>query len=559
MNVNIDKYKAREIQAAFQIGDAQIPINHISLNHSVDELPFAEVSVQLDNKGSLDDVTKRLGGVGIDIAKFSKLSQVTQEKILNDFRINPDTQLAIKDGEDPNDPGILMKGFLGRPQFRVREGDLNLSFTIVHAKSVFQAFNTRIYSAQQKYTFELPNGFFEFDTAAKQVRQEHSIAARIKVILEGLMKGAAFLPDLVNPSRYDALPLHHLNLLVKDKVLKFLTDSIITTQIDGIGKPDFVQDNLTWSIFNTLVDSANFFQAIDSFCQMFFFQMNTSLGGDIWMEWQQQHTPPGKRVIVVPLQNVVFNMANVFQLPVLQALVMGQGMDSYAMSGDVSVLQGTPPPAAVKIDPGELFQSAVVASGDAGMQLTTLAKYPPVVPRNAVGIFYILAAPAWINPDLVTYDLSTTLLKQIPEAQRAKAVLEDMKAFKAKMTGAAAVRQNVMDYMAKQAFRAMYLGETTGQITIPLNLKVRPGYPYTVKSVTGETLFTGYLKSVVHDITITADGGAAAVSTLMFTHVLAPNAVIKSLQENPTFPTAVTKFANELPASVTADTLRVIG
>jgi hypothetical protein len=555
MSVDVRQYEAREIQAAFQIGNAQIPINHITLTHTIDELPYAEVSVQLDNKNATDEATRILGGVGIDITKFSKLSRVTQEKILNDFRINPDTQLAINDGEDPKSPGILMKGFLGRPQFRIREGDLGLSFTIVHAKSVLQAFNSGIYSAQQKYTFELPNGFFDFDAAALKVRQGDSIAARIKVIIEGLVRGAAFLPDLTDPSKYDTFPIHTLNLLVKDKVLKCLTDSIETTEIDGIGEPDFVQDNLNWSIFNTLINAPNFFQAIDTFCKTFFFQMNTSLNGDIWLEWQQQHTPARDRVITVPLQNVVFNMSNIFQLPVLQALVMGQGMDSYALSGDVSVLQGAAPSTSTEIDGTSLYQNSIVASGDAGIQLTTLAKYPSVIPRNAVGVFYLLAAPDWLNPDKVTYDLTSKLSESDKDTPRIKAVLEAFKKIKLTMTGAAATRQKVMNYMAKQAFRSMYLGETQGHITIPLNLKCHPGYTYQVKSVTGETLFTGYLKSVVHDIAITADGGAAALSSLTFSHVLAPGAVIRALEENPDFPTATTQL--ELPASSVPDKLRI--
>ncbi len=534
---------AQTVKAEFQIGLARIPINQINITHTIDELPHATVSVQLDNVGSLDAATRRFGAVAMNLDKFNALTRATQEKILNDYRVDPDTQLVVQDGEydskKPNDGHELrLKGFLGKPEFRIREGDVFLNYSLVHAKAVMQAFNTRIYGAQDLYTFTVPRTFFDFDSASKRIIEASSVADRIRVVIEGMIRHYSPLPNLVDPTKYDALPIHNLNLTVVDKIREFLNLSSITTEIQNISEPNFQNDNILWTIWNTLLDSANFFQAIANFNAEFMFQMNADYEGSAWLEWSQVNTDIGKREISVPLQNVTFSMANIFQLPILQVLVQANGLDLYGLTGDVGVFQGEIGPQPIELDSGQVIHHAIVTTGDTGTQMTSLARWPLAVPRNAIGVIYLLAPPRWLNPELTTFDLAAALSKLGDKKGHLQATIDAALSLKAEMHGAAKTRDQVMTYMAKQQFKKLYLETTTGQITIPLNLRVRPGYHYLVSSVTGETLFTGYLVSVSHDVMITSDSGAAATTSLGFTHIKAPGAVINALQDPPKFVTA---------------------
>ncbi len=550
-----NQYAAREVRAAFRIGTATIPVNQITLTHTIDELPYASVSVQLDNEGDIDPVVKRFGSVAMNLDKFNALTKATQEKILNGYKVEPDTELIIRDGEfkeTGDGHELLLKGFLGRPEFRIREGDVFLSYSLVHAKAVMQALNTRIYGAQEHYTFTVPRSFFDLDTEGGRVIKANSVADRIRIMLNGMVDRAtsAFLPNLNDPSQYDGLPIHNLNRTVLPKVIDFLQLSSKTTEIADIGEPNFVNDNLLWTLWNTLLDSPNFFQAIAEFNAEFMFQMNADYEGSAWMEWSQVNTDSGEREIRVPIQNVVFSMANIFQLPILQVIIQANAMDLYAFTGNIGMNEGEQPLKPVPMDSGLPLQNAIVATGDVAVQLTGLTRWPPVVPRNAIGALYFISPPSWLNPELVTYGTSANLQKlALDPGTRLTNWITATLALKDEMTGAAATRNRVMTYMAKQQFKKLYLEGTTAQITIPLNLRVRPGYTYLVASVTGETLFTGYLVNVVHEVQMSQEGGATATSSLSFSHIKAPGVVINSLEDPPKFITA--KMA--LPSAFTGD------
>ncbi len=539
--MNKNPLAAREIKAEFRIGNVVIPISGLSFMHTIDELPYATVEVQLDNLGSQSIISKHLGTVEIDIDKFNTLSRLTQEKILNDFKVTPDTQLGITDGQGDS---FVLKGFLGKPRFQFREGELILSYTIVHAGAALQALNTRIYAAQSLYALTAINDFFA-TSETEGIQKGTSVAARIKVILQGLMKSACFLPNVVDPNQYDALPIDKLNRTVIDQALKFLDKSTPVTEIDGINLPDFINDNIYKLIYDTLVDSANFMQAIGYFGEAFMFQMNAEYDGSLWMEWKQQNTPAGKRIVKVPVQNLSFSMASIFQLPILQMLVQGQGMDAYALSGHIGIRQGDAPATATVVDPTQTIHAEIVNTGDAGIQLTALAKFPLAIPRNAAGLFGMIDAPEWLNPDLVTLGLANRIAAFGTEADRMAAVTDEIKNYDNMLTGAAKARQQIMLYMAKLAFKSLYLADTIGIVTMPLNMTVRPGYTYNVLSVTGDPLFVGYLKAVTHDINIKSEA-AAALTTLEFTHVLAPGASINVLLKNPKFVTVTTTIQQAL-------------
>jgi hypothetical protein len=489
----------------------------------------------------MEDNTRRFGAVAMNLDKFNALTRATQEKILNAYRVDPDTQLVVRDGEykEPGDGHeLLLKGFLGQPEFRIREGDVFLNYSLVHAKAVLQAFNTRIYGAQELYTFTVPRHFFDLHAAGERVINASSVADRIRVIIDGMLTHYTPLPNLVDPTKYDAFPIHNLNLTVVDKVREFLNISSITTEIQDISEPNFKNDNLLWTIWNTLLESANFFQAIAAFNQEFMFQMNADYEGSVWLEWSQVNTDIGDREISVPLQNVTFTMANIFQLPILQVLVQANGLDLYGLSGDLGVFQGQLGPQPIPMDFGKIIQAAVVPSGDTGTQMTSLARWPLAIPRNAIGTIYLLAPPLWLNPELTTVDMVAALSALGSKKGQLQATIDNALSLKSQMHGDAKTRDQVMTYMAKQQFKKLFLEGTTGQITIPLNLRVRPGYHYLVSSVTGETLFTGYLVNATHDVQISSAGGAAATTSLSFTHIKAPGATINALEDPPKFVTA---------------------
>lgn len=554
MSTSVPQYTSRQPRAAFQIGNAQIPISRLTLTHTIDELPYAQVLVQLDNANAGDSLTNRLGSVGIDINQFSILSRVTQEKILNEYNVDPDTQLIIDDGDGNQ---TLMKGFLGQPQFRMRDGEVFLAFSLVHAMAVLQSMNLRIYGDQKYYGLTGLLQMFDFDDASRAVLAGFSIADRVQILINGMMRTTNFYKTNLDLGQYDGLPIDNLNREVLSKVTAFLSASSATTIINGIGDSGdfttgtFDNTNLLNTIFVILNESPNFLQALGPLCETFMLQMNADYQGSAWLEWNQVNTSPTvkkyslsptpttiTRTISVPLKQVSFNMANIFQVPILQAIVQGAGSDLYAFSSYFGVKQGTSAILPGRSDASAAINAGVAATGDYSLRLTASALWPQVIPRNSIGTFYMLDAPNWLNPDLVSLEESILFESVSADTDTYEVAVDAYKRYEAKMEGAAAVRERIMQYMAKQQFRSLYLGGTTGQIAIPMNLAVKPGYTYMVKSITGEDLFTGYLVSVVHDLMVDPEGNGSATTSLAFSHITAPGAVINVLQDKISFPKA---------------------
>ena len=536
MGNTTDQYRAQEVSAIFQIGEAQIPINRFVISHTIDELPVVDISVQLDNQNSTNGETRNLGSVDIDLAKITSLSRVTQEKIMNAFRVDPDTQLYIRDGEGHE---LLFKGFLGKPRFQMREGDVLFNFSIVHAKAVLQGFNTRIYGIQDLYVAPLTSIFLK-SSEGKKALEGVSISERLRIIVDELITHVVFQENLIGNSVFDSLPVHNLNLLLLEKVRDVLRLSNTTTEIDGINSAAFQDDNLLWCLYELIINQSNFFHVLEALNKMFLFQMNAEYSGDIWLEWQQQNTPPGNRVIVAPLHNVSFSMAHVYELPILQIMVQGSGNQYYTLHSEFSAQQGQAPNVPMTTDATYRISNAVQDFRDVGVQLTALVKYPPSIPRNAVGTIYILEAPKWINVDMLSTGIISKIEQIDQDKSRNDAVVAQIETIDKTLKENEDVRQRLLTYVAKQQFKSMLLGGTTGSVTIPLNLQVRPGYPYTVTSTTGDVLFVGYLQNVTHDVNISAEGGAAALTTLNFTHITVQGAVINVLQDPPVVPTATT-------------------
>ena len=526
------QYNARTVRAILEIGKVRVPVSSVTLRHTIDELPFAEIFIQLDNAGEANST------VDLNLKKFQQMCVLFQEYVFNNFRIKPNAHLYIEDG---NDHYLHFHGFIGQPRLVLVNGTVTIMIGMVHAKAALQAFNAQIYNHNARYVMPFLIDAFESDKdgnyvseAAKRIKHNYpeSVSLRILAIIEYMHANPYLDGSPVRPIEFDSMPIHLLNTRSIDLVREVLIGSEKTTTIPGIGSEDFFEESLRAELWMGQVNAPNFLTSLAYYNQMFLFQTNADWEGNLWMERIQTLDDPENRVIQVPTQEMRFDCAHLFELPLLQVIVTSAAMNLYVYTGTFGTAQGDPPKQPIGLPGGQqLATENLAGTGDQWNRLPCLAKYPDLVNRNAVGNFYVLQAPNWINPDVLLDTYSRSLYQQAVEKKDTRFMLstELMKAEREKMQAANPPRVTVLNYLARQYFQSIYLGKTAASLTIPYDIRPCVGRTYRIKDMAGNDMFVGFLREVHHSITLSADQGSAAYTVLSFSHIRMAGAKLDQL------------------------------
>lgn len=520
------QYSSKTVKITLEIGQVVIPVSRVVMRHTIDELPYAEVWVQLDNRGV--DNNGAQGVVDINLQKFRRLMQLFQEKILSEFRIEPNVRLHVL---DPNGFNLTFNGFLGKPDFMIQEGQVNLVVGVCHAKSALQAWTGTIYNFIQPYV--LPSFVDAYgDSAspdAQGANRSQSVSKRVLALMEYAMKAVDMVPNQNDRTEFDMLPVHLLNQQAMKLVKEVLQASELATSIDGMQDPEFDGSNLEEMLFDVIRGVPNFWAVLKELCQIFMFQINADWQGNLWLERIQTVDAPGDRLISVPLAQIRFSAADMFEIPLLQVIVVGGDNALYVFSGEVGSNQGEPSPVPVVVSAGQ-YAGRIADDGEVWAKMTCVAKYPPDVPRNAAGNFYILQAPSWVNSDAVLDAMYDQLNDGTdPDASKIENTGTSEANIRKALLAGHKPRIKLLQYMAEQMFKTLFLGGTMASVTIPFDVRPMVGRTYTVQDLDGKGLFVGFLRDVHHAVTISPDGGADASTTLIFTHIQVSGAKLKQL------------------------------
>jgi hypothetical protein len=238
-------------------------------------------------------------------------------------------------------------------------------------------------------------------------------------------------------------------------------------------------------------------------------------------------------MIQVPIQEVRFDCAHLFEQPLLQVIVTSANMDLYVYTGTFGTQQGEAPTKPIGLAGGQdLATENLAGTGDQWGRLPCLAKYPTAVKRNAVGNFYVLQAPNWVNSDVILDTYMHQLVNEaekLPDKDRFTLTPELTKQMRDKVKLAIKPRTTVLNYLAKQYFQSLYLGKTAGSVTIPYDIRPCVGRTYRVKDMAGNDIFIGFLREIHHSVTLTADQGSQAFTHLAFSHIRMAGAQLDQL------------------------------
>lgn len=521
-------YQSRTVTAHLSIGETTVPLSRIVLRHTVDELPTAELTLQLDNRSKTGSAAQ--GSVEMSVEKFRKLAQLFQEKILNNYRLSPDVRLTLAGSTQEV---LTFNGFLGKPEVVIREGQVDIVVTMVHAKAAVQAWTGQIYNYVEPYAMPtLVDAYGESASPEAQAAAEgESISMKMFALVEYAMGHVKMEASLDDPMEYDMLPVHLLNQKAVSLVKEVLRASKSTTVIEGTGDPEFDAGNVNQVLFDILRNSPNFWSILKAMGQVFLFQINADWKGNLWMEPVRTLDDPGQRVIAVPLSQLRFNAAHIYELPILQVIVIGDGPELFATApGELGTNQGATPPAPIPQPGADDYAGRISTDGELWTSLQCLAKYPTVVDRSQAGNFYVLRAPSWVNADTITDAQVEHLSQSLKQGgSRFDLFVEAQPEVKNLFLRQQKPRRKVLQHMAKQLFESLYLGSTFASITIPFDVRPCAGRTYTVKDTEGNGVFVGFLRDVTHSVALSADGGAEAVTHLMFTHIKVVGAALKQL------------------------------
>lgn len=539
---------AKQVSVELKIGDVEVPVSAVDLYHKIDELPYAQIRMQLDNRDARQTGVAKIGNVKLDLEQFGKLHKVMQEKIFNDFALTPDVAILVKDAEGNE---LKFVGFLGDPSFRLIEGDLILTVTAVHHMAVLQAVNAQIYAEQPNYelpflagafseagpiTADITPGFFlDIQKLGRIVEdlaklkdaplRSDSIAQRIRVILEALHKRYTGHLNL-ETGQLDTFPVFNLNAKALKYATDFLKRSEPFTMIEGIKDENFQSDTLHFSIYQALVNSPNFLMALSVFRSMFLFQMNATWDGKAWLEHLFTVHPTEGRRIQSPVIDVAYSVARMFELPIVQVLVQSGGSGFWILQGEQGVNTGDAP---LSPEPTP-FGDAARATIDRGeTSLKSIAKFPLTVKSTAAGNYYLIQAPAWVGPDrFLREDMENPGRKGRSKFDVVPEVYELMRK---KLKDKDGARKKVLDYLAEFTFKDLVLQGTAATEVIPLNVAVAAGRTYDVVSMEEDEMYSGYLRGITHSIVISKEA-ASATTTLMFTHIRAANATLNPIDKD---------------------------
>ncbi len=554
-----NRLAALQVSVQVQIGNLTVPVNAVTLSHEINELPQVELSLQLDNQDAAQSQTARIGSVDINLAKFGKLEALFQEHILNDFSLDTDLQVLVRDGDGHE---VLFKGYLGKPTFQLQAGQLLMGLTGLHAMAVLQAFNGQIYQTQASYGVPMFADFFsdsasatalknttirqlvssftdhtlfaqflaltaQLKDLARQPIKNDSVAQRLRVITEGILKQFVNQPGFNTEEPLD-LSSHALNQAVLPRVQAFLNGSAASSIIPNISDPVFEDTALHVGLFRAITGQANFLAAITSLLPDFLFQLNAQWGSTpdspgLWLEHLFTNAPTDGRLIQTAIQDVGFSMSSLLEIPLLQVIVQGLGSEYYSYMGQLSPYQQAMAPAATPVPAG-----ATAEDFNSNTGLKSLARYPATVSRNAVGRYVVVQAPYWINPD--SFIVQNITMADPPYRDPFANAIAGQQAMINRLQAQEGLRQDMLNYLAEFVFKDYYLQKTYSSVSIPLNLQVQVGRTYSVRSISGKELFTGFLHRVEHKVLV-SDSGGLANTRLDFTHIQASGARITALEE----------------------------
>lgn len=565
----------KQVQVTVQIGGVQVPVNSVTLTHQINAIPYVEIMLQLDNADAQTSKTGKIGAVTIDLTLFGKYNSAMQGHILNDFSLETDLQVYVVDGDGNN---ILFKGYLGQPKFQLRSGQLFLSVAGAHQMAVLMAFNGQIYFNQDFYDAVTFNDFFEdpnngnqgvidkptIDTsnltriAANDVSQvgavssivsalnsqsniggkTNSIAFRTNVILSGLLTNypdAGFQETSLNSEPLNKV-VQNLNMAALPYVNAFLTNSFASTFVPGLTSDGFEigEETLHRELFNAITSTSNFLSTVRYLLPNFLFQLNAGWGGtdaknSFWLEHLATHADPAGRVIQIPVLDISFSMASIFEIPLIQVIVQGGGSTFYGQQGNLSTYVRNQPPPTTPLAAGD-----TEADVEGNPTLQSLARYPTSdkIDTDVQGMYMTIPAPRWINKDNFAIESTNWNFPPFKTGDKFAVAPANQQALSDNLSDQENARQAALNYFAEFTFKDIYLQKAQASQSVPLNLKVQVGRTYQVNDVTGTNLFTAYLAGVTHRINISEEG-AGATTHMDFTHVKAAGLVINALKDEP--------------------------
>jgi hypothetical protein len=528
-----NQLNSQTLSVQLEVGRTLVPVQGCNLIHTVGELPQAEILLQIDSRDAVSEV-------GINTEIYRRLSQLFQEKIQNKTSLEPDSRLTITDTSGFR---LVFNGYLGQPEVAFQSGRAIIRVSMVHAKAGVQAWNGKIYHYVQPYAY--PGLFEAFSDSASPDAQaafkSTSIAQHMQALLEFAMNSAVMVSSFDDTTSYDLLPIHNMNKKAMPMVMDVLKASRETTRIDGLQADAFAPDNMHDRIFEVLRGSPNFWVALQHISRMFMFQVNADWKGNLWLEKIPYLSDPGDRVISVPVADLTFRSSHLYELPVLQVLVVGSDINQYVFSGQLGADQGARPLVPVPVDGSEHYAGRIAAEGDTWSRMFSLARYPEHVDRDAAGMFYVLQVPNWINDDLLAYEtleeLRETAEKQSSTMDRNQQLVAIMPELRSAIQKQNTPRLKILQYMARMFFEELYLGATYATVTVPFDARPCAGRTYKVQDFAGNPLFSGYLRSVNHSVSIVPPG-AVASTTLVFSHILVSGARLNILDDRSKSPAA---------------------
>ena len=574
---------AKFVTVVCKVGNVTMPINAITLRHTINTLPTAEFVTQLTNTGS---------GTSINLQQFQELNRIVQQRFYNNFSIVPDTSIEIIDG-DGN--AITFVGFLMQPQFRLSDGQLNLVFSVVHLGIIFQAFNGSAYNitpyfaasdfdtyfagisnlvkntgllsqleklppinasdqAWKTFMGQTPGvaGLFVAGTyPPTKAPVTNSIAQTIWTIIQNahvtLSKdaevsgdNAAAIRSIMNVAVLNA------NTAVLPYIKNFLMGSCLTTAINGLTAWGTSDSNLSpdtaplhETIFKILTETPNFLISIFNYIPPFLFQLNATWDGRLAFEPNQFIEPPNGRYIKTPIEDITFNIAGAHELPLAQVIVQSK-MDEFwtfggnfgADSSNIDAFDNNLNPnidiIPQSIDLQGFFNTLVYRSGT----LRFLSKYPSI-PTVTAGRYMTVTAPSWTTPTSYTtadYGIGTDLADltvMAPNRFTNAANIYETE-FQKNLRQKQESRVPVLDYLARLTYASCVLDRTNAFVNIPLNLQVQVGRTYDLQSMEGDSSYHGFLNAVTHTITLSGQQGSATTS-LDFSHVVVTGAVLNGI------------------------------
>ena len=483
---------ARQVKIQARLGQLSIPVNQLTIEHTVDMLPTVSLSAQVDSSQNSRQRAEAPAGVEIDLGRFQRVNRTFQERWANEFSVTPDLHVSVDDGAGNLRQVNMFSGNMGT---YLEAGRVNIRIDGVHPLMVLTGFNGIIYNNNpDRYLF-------------KEGSKTSSVFELLVKILDYLMDGHS-------SQEKNFRPIHRLNRAIRPLLDPLLTVSRDSTRVEPFASEEFVPANLYEFLRRLLTASPDLLQTIQMFTREFWMQVTYDLDGRARIEYNRMLESPGDRVIEIPQQDIRHVFAGLYRVPILQTLIYGGGSDYYNVSGSNGA--------------GEV--ELLAASGVPVLENSpyTIGRFPTSVPDSAVGRYHTIPSPEWL-PRLVEVNSDSSKITGIGSRKTAIIGAEEKRRTYAKAKWDN--RKDCLEFFARLAFRKEYLKEATGTVSAPLNLGLLPGRTYQVNSINGVPLFQGYLRSVSHEVMIGSGQNTGNASSRMeFSHILSADTKIDALE-----------------------------